>query len=149
MLARTPANPFETTRPGSFAELMEVYENNYIYLRRLMPRRPGRATVVSRPDGRPALYLRLMEQCRYTTGLLLTHRFAGAEGVEILPNLHVRVYHDARVAEVLPGSSISGTGVRCEAAPGTLAWRWAMNRFLNRWLRHCLAEGHAFAPQQT
>ena len=144
MLARTPINVFETVRPGSFADLMEVYENNYIYLRRLVPRMPARATVVSRRGGRPDLYLRVTEQCRYTTGLVLTHRFVSPEGLEVIPDLHLRVYHDARVAEVMPGSSLGGPLVSSTAAPGTLAWRWSMNRFLSRWLRHCLAEGHAF-----
>ena len=147
MLAHTPANPFETTGLGSFADLMEVYENNYIYLRRLVPRLPAEAAAVSRQPGRPELFLRVVEQCRYTTGLLLTHRFVARDGVEIIPNLHVRVYHDARVAEVLPGSSVAGAPVACAAPPGSLDWRWAMNRFLNRWLRHCLAEGHAFGAR--
>ena len=144
MLARTTVNPFETAGLGSFADLMEVYENNYIYLRRLVPRLPTEPAAVSRRGGRPDLFLRVVEQCRYTTGLLLTHRFVSPDGLELLPNLHLRVYHDARVAEVLPGSTIGGAPVSTAERPGSLAWRWTMNRFLNRWLRHCLAEGHGF-----
>ncbi|HET8700908.1 MAG TPA: DUF1249 domain-containing protein, partial [Nitrococcus sp.] len=56
--------------------------------------------------------------------------------------------HDARVAEVLPESGLRGFRYWAFREPppvGTLAWRWEVNRFLNRWLRYCLSEGHAFA----
>ena len=122
----------ERPEQGSFAALMELYENNYIYLRRLVPQLDGeRDAQVSIVDRGPALHLEVVERCPYTTSLLLTHRFPRAHGDEALPDLQVRIYHDARVAEVLN-------------APGTLAWRWAANRFLNRWLRYCLGEGHGF-----
>ncbi len=133
---------------GSFAALMELYENNYIYLRRLVPQLDGRRDAqVSSVDRGPDLHLEVIERCPYTTSLLLTHRFPRHRGEEALPDLKVRIYHDARVAEVLmasasPSASIPPT--EPQHAGGTLAWRWAANRFLNRWLRYCLGEGHGF-----
>ncbi len=124
----------------SFAGLMELYESNYIYLRRLAPDLDGaHDDRVSSLDRAPDLHLTVTERCAYTTSLSLTHRF-GLGGIkESLPDLPVRIYHDARVAEVIP-------------QPGTrasLAWRWAANRFLNRWLKYCLGEGHAFATAEA
>jgi len=123
---------------GSFAALMELYESNYIFLRRLVPQLDGRRDAqVSSVDRGPDLHLDVIERCPYTTTLMLTHRFARADGDESLPDLQVRIYHDARVAEVLA----TDTETNGEA---TLAWRWGVNRFLNRWLRYCLGEGHGF-----
>ncbi|PWG64399.1 DUF1249 domain-containing protein [Sediminicurvatus halobius] len=151
MMLATPHNPLESQAGRSFAALMELYENNYIFLRRLIPDVDRNADrVVSSIDGSPDLHLEVTERCAYTTNVILTHRFDRAQMPEVLPDLRVRIYHDARVAEVLPESSPQGFGgSRPHALPerGTLAWRWEVNRFLNRWLRYCLGEGHAFPPE--
>lgn len=134
----------------SFASLMELYENNYILLRRLVPeldRLPVQS--VSRVEGAVDLRLTVAERCPYTTTLVLTHVFEEAGG-NTSPDLEVRIYHDARSAEVLPTSSLRSFGLwRREPPPDprSLAWRWEVNRFLCRWLRYCLGEGHQFALQ--
>ncbi|MEX0385951.1 DUF1249 domain-containing protein [Spiribacter onubensis] len=138
----------ESPEQGSFAALMELYENNYIYLRRLVPQLDGkRDAQVSSVDRGPDLHLEVIERCPYTTSLLLTHRFPRAHGEEALPDLQVRIYHDARVAEVLMASAspaVPMSSPEPSQTGGTLAWRWAANRFLNRWLLYCLGEGHGF-----
>ncbi len=150
MLFDTRANVLETAGDRSFAALMELYETNYIFIRRLVPDvdRSDDA-VVSRVPGTPDLHLGVLERCAYTTSLRLTHCFGEETAPEVVPDLRVRVYHDARVAEVLADSRLDGFRYwrRHEPPPpGTLAWRWDVNRFLNRWLRYCLGEGHAFEP---
>ncbi len=128
-------DPMDRPNQRSFAALMELYENNYIFLRRLVPQLDGqRDDQISTLERGPDLHLTVLERCPYTTNVWLTHRFPQPEGLESLPDLRVRIYHDARVAEVLPP----------DVATSTLAWRWTMNRFLNRWLRYCLGEGHGF-----
>ncbi|MGD8709472.1 MAG: DUF1249 domain-containing protein [Ectothiorhodospiraceae bacterium] len=148
MMLETRANPLETDGSRSFAGLMELYEKNYIFMRRLVPDL-DRSTdvVVSRVDGTPDLHMRVLERCAYTTSVLLTHCFGVAESPDVIPDLKVRVYHDARAAEVLPESHINGFRYWQDHNPpqsGTLQWRWEVNRFLNRWLRYCLGEGHGF-----
>lgn len=148
MLFDTRPNALETDERCSFAALMELYENNYIFMRRLVPD-PDRSedVTVSRVDGTPDLHMEILERCAYTTSLLLTHCFQDGGAPEVTPDLKVRVYHDARVAEVLPESCLRGFSYwsgREPPTPGTLQWRWEVNRFLNRWLRYCLGEGHAF-----
>ncbi len=152
MIFETTHNPLETGADRSFAALMELYENNYIFMRRLLPE-PDRNgdCVVSRVPGTPDLHLRVLERCAYTTSVLLTHWFDAGDESERAPDLKVRVYHDARVAEVLPESRLSGFrqwAGRVPPRPGTLTWRWEANRFLNRWLRYCLGEGHAFVAER-
>jgi len=138
MVLKTLPTLADAPREGNFAALMELYENNYIFLRRLVPQLDGRRDAqVSSIDRGPDLHLEVIERCAYTTTVLLTHRFSGVEALESLPDLRVRIYHDARVAEVMPdGERVAGNG--------TLASRWVTNRFLNRWLRYCLGEGHGF-----
>ncbi|MBK1651118.1 DUF1249 domain-containing protein [Halorhodospira halochloris] len=129
--------------PCSFAALMELCEINYIYMRRLAPDlrtgfNSGGKVSVSRHG--VELCLEVLECSRYTTTTLLTHRFQGADGNrEAIPDLTVRVYHDARVAEVI---EMGGGGARYASL--SLAKRWAENRFLNRWLLFSLGEGHSF-----
>jgi uncharacterized protein YqiB (DUF1249 family) len=150
MLPDTRVNALEIGRDRSFAALMELYESNYIFIRRLVPDidRSDDA-VVSRVNGTPDLHLTIVERCAYTTSLRLTHRFDHGQTSEVTPDLQVRVYHDARVSEVLPSSNLEGFRYWRHHRPpraGSLAWRWEVNRFLNRWLRYCLGEGHAFEP---
>ncbi|RFA28219.1 hypothetical protein CAI21_12885 [Alkalilimnicola ehrlichii] len=130
----------------SFASLMELYENNYIYMRRLVP------DVVAVGDeqvsrGEVDLYLRIEELSPYTSTVALTHYFDDNSGRRAHPDLLVRIYHDAQLAEVLPDSALHSFRWTGKGAPPdrrSLAWRWEVNRFLNRWLRYCLGEGHRF-----
>lgn len=132
----------------SFASLMELYENNYIYIRRLVPELdhlPGAA--VSRVAGTADLHLYILERCPYTSTLRLTHRFDGDDEAQLCPDMVVRVYHDARTAEVLPSAELARFRLwkgGLVPDPRSLEWRWEVNRFLNRWLRYCLGEGHSF-----
>lgn len=150
MLAERISHQLETLPARSFASLMELYENNYIYLRRLAPTlRDGADYAVSRLERGVDLHLTVLDRHRYTTSISLTHFFAATAGREALPDLDVRVYHDARVAEVMTSSDLAAFtpwGTDTPPETGSLAWRWEVNRFLNRWLRYCLGEGHAVPP---
>lgn len=150
MIVLTQNTPLAEVTPGSFASLMELYESNYIYMRRLVPELPDLGPREVSEGGGADLHLEVLETSPYTTTVLLTH-FFGEEEPQALPNLRVRVYHDARTAEVLYERSLERfarqrPGSRPE--PGTLAWKWELNRFLNRWLRYCLGEGHRFGGEQ-
>lgn len=130
---------------------MELYENNYIYMRRLIPEVLGEGLHLRSP-GNVDLYLRIEERSPYTTTVALTHYFEEGDGHRADPDLRVRIYHDAQLAEVLPDSALHSfrwTGTGKVPDRRSLAWRWEVNRFLNRWLRYCLAEGHRFVPAQA
>lgn len=147
-------------RPRSFAALMTLYESNYIRLRALMPgvleRGRHAAPIVSEAPGDIPLHAFVSESSRYTITLHLTYYFADAEGLVADPDLHVRVYHDARMAEALSCEvhgrhpAFAGYG-----AGGTeLERRWARNMMLNKWLEYCADRGHmllapAAAPPRT
>ena len=78
--------------PGSFAALMDLYERNYINLRRLLPIMPPASTVrISRVAGAWICTLRIIGRSRYTSDLILTYQFRQNDGVVTAePNLHIR-----------------------------------------------------------
>ena len=136
-------------RPRSFAGLMTLYESNYIRLGWLVPdlrRLHGRLKSVV--DGEPALELAVVEQCRYTTGFQMSYLLADGDVPAREPQLDVRVYHDARLAEAR-GTGMSATHPRLRRLAAGVAWsrgqRWSCNMLLNKWLEYCVESGHRFA----
>jgi len=139
-------------RRGDFVSLMTLYESNYIRLAQLVPdvRRLSGAHLSLRDDD-CRLALRLEEHAAYTTTFNLTYVFETDAGEFADPDITVRVYHDARLAEVLTCArwhrhrvlaSLSNT-LRSE-----LDDRWRRNVMLNKWLEYCLERGHCFdAPR--
>src|ERR1044072_8535974 len=88
-------------RPGSFVSLMSLYESNYIRLAWLVPDlHTVEGSHVSRVAGDCALHLAVDERARYTTTFRLTYVFDDAGAPLADPDLQIRVYHDARLAEV-------------------------------------------------
>lgn len=133
---------------------MELYEQNYIALRRLCPQLPAQGELrVSYPDGAPRLYLSVIEHTRYTSSLELTHRFdVASDGEATTPSLSVRIYHDARQAEVLlahRNGAVDHQAFSRAGGAGELRVRWSANRFLNRWLHYCLGQGHSFSAERN
>ena len=136
-------------RPVSFVSLMTLYESNYIRLRQLVDdvqHRHGHC--ISRTANDCDLHLSLLEHGRYTTILRLTYLFDDAAGVLADPDLEVRVYHDARLAEASRcGRWIRHAGlqhIRNELSV-TLGERWLRNMLLNKWLEYVSDRGHRFA----
>jgi len=134
----------------NFAGLMELYECNYIRLRNLVPDldvMPDQ--VCSRIEGVLDLHLRVVERCKFTTTLNLTYLFHDDEGSFPAPDMQVRMYHDAQVAEVISCGRRRGkrhASYNRMFNRYTLDEKWRMNRFLQKWLGYCLMQGHRFIP---
>lgn len=132
-------------RPRSFVSLMTLYESNFIRLGWLVPDlKRLRGSVTSRVQGEPALELSVIEQCRYTTTLGMSYLL----GDERLPELEIRVYHDARLAEAC-GTAADPAHPRLRRLAADVARehgrRWSCNMLLNKWLEYCAGNGHRFA----
>ncbi|MBL8250415.1 MAG: DUF1249 domain-containing protein [Candidatus Competibacter sp.] len=153
MILLSPAHQPSLTRtdPGTFTALMDLYECNYINIRRLIPVMPRKPTaLVSRvPDGL-ALHFQLLERFRYTSEMSLTYWFGNQEMGFAEPDLRIRVYHDARMAEVFYGQlrrlpAFDAEALHDRGSNGvSLYRRWKINRFLFKWLNYCLRQGHRF-----
>jgi uncharacterized protein YqiB (DUF1249 family) len=140
-------------RPRSFVSLMTLYESNYIRLGWLVPDlRRMKGSLTSRVAGEPALELSVVEQCRYTTALQMTYLFGYGDAATREPELEIRVYHDARLAEACgTAASPSHPGLRRLAAgvARNHGQRWSCNMLLNKWLEYCVGNGHRFALPAT
>jgi len=137
-------------RPASFVGLMTLYESNYVRLRGLAGDLRGLAG--SRVSSVPCdcdLHLDAIEHSPYTTVFRLTYFFDDEPGQVADPDLEVRVYHDARLAEATRGVSRPRhpglAGLRA-AMPAGLGERWLRNMLLNKWLDYCTERGHHFPP---
>jgi uncharacterized protein YqiB (DUF1249 family) len=148
MIADTLCVTSWRARPVSFVSLMTLYESNYIRLRQLV--RDVRACSgdqVSSVRGDCDLHLGILEHSRYTSILRLTYVFDDADGPLADPDLEVRVYHDARLAEASrcarwarhPGLE----AIRSDLS-AALGERWLRNMLLNKWLDYCTERGHHF-----
>ena len=137
--------------PGSFAGLMAIYEQNYRLINELL----GKCEVtydeyISRCPGHLPLRLRVLERFRYTTTYSLTYLFRDDSVTHTDPDIVVRVYSDAVMAEVMGfGEEELVAGVLPKPPKRIDGWvlerKWQLNRFLEKWLEYCLNCGHSFS----
>jgi uncharacterized protein YqiB (DUF1249 family) len=144
-------------RPRSFVALMGLYESNFIRLGWL-------AGAVETLEGRHRsvvagdcdLVLTITERSPYTSTVNLTYLFpsddlpagGAAAGEVAIPDMRVRVYHDAHLAETLEWASTHTQPVLKALrthAERELDQRWARNVMLNKWLEYCVERGHRFS----
>jgi uncharacterized protein YqiB (DUF1249 family) len=91
------------------------------------------------------LFLSITERCKYTTMLRLTYQFEEDGQALFEPDLHLKVYHDARVVEVQQFHSRTRGPLYIA---DMIEQKWMMNRFLYKWLGYCQHQGHYFHPMQ-
>lgn len=139
---------FTRTKYPNLTGLMGLYEQNYQRLMRLVPEWPVPfEEAVSHAPGDRNLYLEVRERTKYTTTLHLTYRFNESGRQVCDPDMEVRLFHDARLAEVLACGmhprSLNFGEFDFESSSAVEA-RWARNLFLNKWLDYLLTHGHGF-----
>ena len=142
LLDVAPVRRGRAANARSFAGLMELYEQNYMRLRQIAPDLEVADEMISVVPEHQDLYLSVTQRCKYTTMLRLTYRF---DDEVFEPDLHLKVYHDARVVEVQQMHSRSHGPLYLAEI---LEQKWLMNRFLYKWLGYCLYQGHYFQPMR-
>jgi uncharacterized protein YqiB (DUF1249 family) len=129
------------TRPRGLVALMGLYESNYLRLAALAGNlRSMPAQAVSVVPGDCELRLTVLERAPYTCVLLLTYllppMLPAIGAVQRVPDLRLKVYHDARLVEACPDSHRPERELRqC----------WSRNIMLNKWLEYCVERGHRLA----
>ena len=134
-----------TITPSSFSGLMDLYEQNYLRFRKLVPDLSIADQMISSVPGHSDLYLSVKLRCKYTTMLSMTYRFEKSGHYLFEPDLHFKVYHDARVVEV---QHLLKRHYGLVENDQLMQHKWAMNRFLFKWLGFCLYQGHYFQPMK-
>jgi uncharacterized protein YqiB (DUF1249 family) len=142
--------------PGSLGGLMALYEGNLIKLNHLLgdiSKSAGdrySSTGTSDCD----LYLTIESSVRYTQVFRMTYLFPDEDDTDenrliADPDLRVRVYLDARLAEVAGWAAHHQHDVLKSLHrrfTRELDRRWANNMMLCKWLDYLLDKGHAFRP---
>lgn len=131
--------------PNTFAGLMELYETNYINIRKLCGNLDElNDYAVSSIQQGMDLHLSVIEKNKYTITLYLTYRFAQVDEDQSkeYPAATIRVYYDAMQAEVL--DRISKVDKQGPNSSDNLYQKWHTNRFLFKWLSFSLRQGHSF-----
>lgn len=148
MFVETVEQRVRLVRPRSFAGLMTLYESNHIRLRQLLGNLRRLPAVAVSSSGRDMnLHLRVLERCRYTTVLHMTYLFGQDGKPAAEPDLSLRVYHDARLAEAVSCADTPRHAfIRAHWRPAAseMQHRWALNILLNKWLEFCLDNRHEF-----
>lgn len=139
----------------TFAALMDLYELNYLRLKRLFGHFDLPANhMVSSVLGCLDLHAEVLEQTRFTTTIRLSYQFSheriNHEHQAVLePDLHIRIYRDALMVEVLSGRLQHGKKIMQNMPQTALHERWHLNRFLYKWLGYCLHLGHHFQQNDS
>lgn len=137
-------------RPGSFGGLMALYESNYLRLVHLLGTTQIQTCQMRSysPEDQD-LFLSVESSTRYTLDLRMTYLFDEPGGYVAEPDLCIRVYHDARMTEVVSWAARHRHVVLRELhgrTSGRLGRRWSRNMVLSKWLDFLLDRGHSFTP---
>lgn len=136
-----------------FAELMQLYEDNYVRFRRLVSgieQMEGESRSIKYDD--VTLHIQILDRSRYTTTLQLTYIFTLDDRVTRSPDLKVRIYHDALQAEVMSccqNDPLTFDWLERSQCQTTMQWRWRINWFFHKWLNYCLKSGHGFPQEKS
>jgi uncharacterized protein len=133
-------------------ELQAACEANYVRLMQLLPAmREGaepRRVALSHGDQQfGVLALDVLETSPYTSTLSVRQEHS-LPWLPV-PQMEVRVYHDARMAEVIGAQSarrFHGVYPYPNASMHQPDEKTQLNLFLGEWLSHCLACGHELMP---
>jgi len=145
-------------RPGTFTGLMTLYESNYVKFFRLIEdsqlfKEKELKKVISHTNLDCDLQLEIRLKERYTTTLNLTYLLyvddkMDLHGPVLDPDLTMRVYHDAKLIEVVHGLEEHRHHKLyelCQTHSYELDARWKSNMMLNKWLDYLLDMGHGFS----
>jgi hypothetical protein len=130
-------------RPKTFSGLMDLYEQNYIRLKKIVPDLEIADEMISIAPGHLDLYLTVDQRCKFTTMLRMTYHMGRGSKVICQPDMHLRIYHDARIAEVQDRLDKKHRRIY---SGRSLQQKWQLNRFLYKWLGYCIYQGHYFHP---
>ncbi len=130
-------------KPRSFSGLMDLYEHNYLRLRKIAPDLDIADQMISVSPGHLDLFLDVEQRCKFTTMLRMTYRFQHQGQTVCQPDMHIRIYHDAHIAEA---ENRLDRHSRRVYSGETLQQKWRLNRFLYKWLGYCIFQGHCFHP---
>jgi len=121
-------------------------EGNYMRLLKLLPDLDHcdlREFQLVHEGHRALVRLQVEERFTYTTTVVVSHQYENVSEWLDAPRLVVRLYHDARVAEVIcmRRRQLSGVYPYPNRQMHQPDEKSQLNTYLHEWLSHCLAHG--------
>ena len=128
--------------------LEQVCETNYRKLFRLIPDlMTYEQGAIGYSRHRPNLRVMVIERAPYTMTLELSHCFDEIHDELFEPAVKIRIYLDAKLAEVIRDHARSHVSSVIKD-PGQfkeiMEYKWSLNYFLEKWLDHCLKTNYQF-----
>ncbi len=129
------------------SELMRTYETNYAKLNALIPSNASVGDVRCYQAANMTYQIQVGEVTKYTTLVDICQ----SDDVPVfpLPRMSVRLYHDARVAEVSECAHLKRVNARYDYPNDKMVQqdeKAQLNRFLGDWLTFCLRHGISRTP---
>jgi len=137
------------------AKQMALCEANYARLLKLLPDIDDcqlRVFVVDMVQGQSLVRISVLERFKFTCTLSIAQQPMNAVNCEtisalISPDLLVRLYHDAKMAEVISPAKkaqYSGKYSYPNKAMLQVDEKIQLNEYLAQWLSHCLTHGYQY-----
>lgn len=123
--------------------MMRLCEINFTLLCRLMPGEKRQGALTIWQIKRQKYQITIEELTRYTK-LISIRQLTSLINYCCLPTINVRVYYDARVAEVCSTQQISRFKARYDYPNATMCQpdeKCQINQSLTDWLHHCVVYG--------
>ncbi len=137
----------ESARPR-LGSLQEAQAEIFRQLQLLIPDAAARDDRFrSQVEGSPVLRLEILERHPYTHFIRLTYDFENRERERLAPDAHIRMYQDARLAEVTAFNAeqaFKRTAHPWYPARPLLQRHWRENLALDKWLGYLIGQGHSF-----
>ncbi len=128
--------------------LEQICEANYQKLLQLIPLLfTIDANAVGTAKQKTTLHLRVLERNPYTLTIELNHCFHHNQRTTLAPAVIIRIYRDAKSAEVLRDHAREDLErVIKNPAHSTdiMDYKWRLNYFLTKWLDYCLRAKYEF-----
>jgi uncharacterized protein len=128
--------------------LEKICESNFQKLFRLIPDLCSfTSSAIGRTQNRPALFLDVVERNPYTLTIELSHRFDRQLSVIFAPDVKIRIYLDAQLAEVIRDQErpeVAGVFKNPGLVREIQDYKWRLNYFLQKWLDDCLKTDYRF-----
>ncbi len=128
--------------------LEKICESNYQKLLRLIPNLYNIHTgAIGQYSNKPPLHLKIIERTPYTLTLQLTHCFPDAPDELFEPAVKIRLYNDAKLAEVLRDHNridVFKAFTDVSQSKKIMDYKWSLNYFLGKWLDYCLQTDYQF-----
>jgi len=132
--------------------LQMVCEQNYKKLLYLIPDiHLIEQSAEGHSEGKPLLYIEILEQTAYTRTVQLSHFFTDEFESLFEPAVKIRLYFDMRTAEVLSDSkrkTVENAIQDKSASKDIMDYKWQLNYFLEKWLDYCLKTNYIFLSSE-